>query len=137
MKKNHIAILCIIGLLSIISYLQCGREPGVCSTKIESFDDGYCEKVSIVPNKIYLFDKEKFAEKIIQDIRDNTLTDVIFSYDIQGFPNGIYISVYANKSAYRKGNCSFEITYLQQDTKYSFQYNIKDNPEKFILEVCP
>lgn len=136
MRKKHMAILCIVGLLTTISYLQYGREPDVCGTKIESFVDGYYEKVSIVSNKIYLFNKEAFARQIVREIRDNTLKNVMFSYDLQGYPNGLFISVYMNKSAYREGKRNFEITYLQ-DTKYGFQYNIKNSPDKFALEISP
>lgn len=136
MEKKYKAILFIVGLSIALIYLQYCREPNVCSTKIESFDNGYYENISIVSNKVYFFDKENFAEQLIQKVRNNTLKNVLFSYDLQGYPNGLYISVYINDLSYSKGNCSFVITYLQ-DIKYDFQYNIKDNPEKFVLEVKP
>ena len=52
MRKKHMAILCMIGLLATITYLQYGRESDVCGTKIESFVDGYYEKISITSNKM-------------------------------------------------------------------------------------
>ncbi len=134
MKRMYTIIICIIGIFTVLTYLQWGREPYVCDTRIECFNSGYFENISIVSNKICFFNKEKFAEQLIQKIGDNTIKNVRFSYDLQGYPNGLYISVYMNSYSYQKGICNFEIIYLQ-DIRYDFYYNIKDNPEKFILKI--
>ena len=67
-------------------------------------------------------------------IIDNSLKGILFSYDINGYPNGLYVTVYLNESSCRSGNSSFKISYTQ-DIQNGFRYNIKDNPEKFVLEI--
>lgn len=134
MKKHLIFVTITIFFMVSLAYTQWGREPEGCNTRIEIFNDGYLEHVSITSNSICIFDKENFAEQIIQKITGNSLKGIMFSYDIQGYPNGLYITVYMNKSSYNSEKSKFEISYLQDD-KYGFQYNIKDNPEKFSLEI--
>lgn len=120
-------------MLSLV-YLQWEREIEGCDTSVESFDIGYFEHVSVISNRLCVFDKENFAEQVIQEITNNSLKGILFSYDIQGYPNGLHITVYMNDYDYRNGKSRFEISY-SQDKEYCFRYNIKDNPEKFTLEI--
>jgi hypothetical protein len=136
MKKKNLALVLITIFISVPIYLQYWRMTEGYSSIVESSKNGYIENVSIVSNKLFITNKEKFAEQIIQDITDNTLKGIMFSYDIQGYPNGLYITVYMNNASYNSGKSSFEISY-SQDRKYGFQYNIKDNPEKFTLKIIP
>ena len=104
------------------------------SSTIESFKNGYVQDVSIVSHRIFIQDKEEFSREVIQMIIDNSLKGILFSYDINGYPNGLYVTVYLNESSCRSGNSSFKISYTQ-DIQNGFRYNIKDNPEKFVLEI--
>lgn len=104
------------------------------SSTIESFKNGYVQDVSIVSHRIFILDKEKFAREVIQMIIDNSLKGIMFSYDIKGYPNGLHITVYLNEASFRNGNSDFEIYYIQ-DGSYGFMYNIKDDPEKFVMEI--
>lgn len=134
MKKKTFALVLIIIFISVPIYLQYGRIIEGYNSIVENSENEYIENISIVSNKLFITNKEKFAEQIIQDITDNTLKGIMFSYDIQGYPNGIYITVYMNDHDYRNGKSCFKISYLQ-DSEYGFQYNIKDNPEKFTLKI--
>ncbi len=134
MKKIHISFFTTIALFMFLIYLQYGREIEAHNSIINNFESGYIEDISIVSNRIFIPDKEKFAYQAIQRIIDNSLKDIMFSYDIQGYPNELHITVYMNNSSYNSGKSKFEISYLQ-DSDYKFQYNIKDNPEKFTLEI--
>lgn len=58
----------------------------------------------------------------------------MFSYDIQGYPNGLHITVYMDDPDYRNGKSYFMISYLQND-RYNEKYNIRDDPEKFTLKI--
>lgn len=134
MKKKTFALALIIIFISVSIYLQCGRSTEGYNSIVENSDNGYVENISTVSNKLFITNKEKFAELIIQDITDNTLKGIMFSYDIQGYPNGIYITVYMNDHDYRNGKSCFMISYLQND-RYNEKYNIKDDPEKFTLKI--
>lgn len=100
---------------------------GLNST-VDSSSNGYTENVSIVSHRIYIPDKEEFAREVIQMIIDNSLKGIMFSYDINGYPNELHITVYLNEASFRNGNSDFEINYIQ-DGSYGFMYNIKDDPE--------
>lgn len=134
MKKYLIFVTITIFFIVSLAYTQWGREVEGSNTRIEIFNDGYLERVSITSNSICILDKENFAEQVIQKISNNSLKGIMFSYDIQGYPNGLYITVYMNNASYNIGKSKFEISYLQ-NSEYGFQYNIKDNPEKFTLEI--
>lgn len=134
MKKKNFTLVLIIIFISVLIYLQYGKSTEGYSNTIETSESGYIENISIVSNKLFITNKEKFAEQIIQDITNNTLKGIMFSYDIQGYPNGIYITVYMNDHDYRNGKSYFKISYLQND-RYDEKYNIKDDPEKFTLKI--
>ena len=104
------------------------------SSTIESFCNGNVENVSIVSHRIFISDKEEFSREVIQMIIDNSLKGILFSYDVNGYPNGLYITVYLNESSCRSGNSSFKISYTQ-NIQNGFRYNIKDDPEKFVLKI--
>ena len=110
--------------------------PGIegLNSTVDSSSNGYTENVSIVSHRIFIPDKEEFAREVIQMITDNSLKGILFSYDIKGYPNGLHITVYLNEASFRSGNSDFEIYYIQ-DGSYGFMYNIKDDPEKFVLEI--
>lgn len=101
---------------------------------IETFNNGYIQDVSIVSHRIFIPDKEEFAREVIQMIIDNSLMGIQFSYDINGYPNELNITVYLNESSCRNGNSIFKISYTQ-DIQNGFMSNIKDDPEKFVLEI--
>lgn len=104
------------------------------SSTVESFGNGYVQDVSILSHRIFIPDKEEFSREVIEMIIDNSLKGILFSYDVNGYPNGLYITVYLNESSCRSGNSSFKISYTQ-DIQNGFKYNIKDDPEKFVLEI--
>lgn len=67
-------------------YLQFGREEMIVNTRIDSFEGGYDEEVCIVANKVFIWDKERYAEELVERIIQNEFKNVRFSYDIVGYP---------------------------------------------------
>lgn len=80
MKKKRFVIVLIIIFISAPIYLQYGRVAEGYSNIVESSEGGYIENISIVSNKLFITNKEKFAEQIIQKITDNSLKGIMFSY---------------------------------------------------------
>ena len=101
MKKKYAICGLIICFVAIVIYLQFGREEMIVNTRIDSFEGGYDEEVCIVANKVFIWDKERYAEELVERIIQNEFKKVRFSYDIVGYPKKIRISVYNNKLAYR------------------------------------
>lgn len=135
MKKYYIIISFLLGIIIFFIYLQYGQNMEICNSTSETFKNGYCEDITVIANKLYIKDKQKFAKLVIQKCIDNSWDEIRFSYDLNGYPNELSIDVYTNmyKFTYRK-KVSFKIVY-SQDAEYNFKYNIKDNPEKFTIQI--
>lgn len=132
--RNKIFYCCLFAALAIllVGYLQYGRDVTVCSSNLTNFSDGNTEDITIMANKLYIFDKEKFAEHLLQRCVNNSFKEVRFSYDLNGYPNEVQISVYVNRMLWKLKKKAFEIHYISDGL---FDYNIADNPEMFRVEI--
>lgn len=95
MKKLRYIVLIVIILFLIFCYLQYGRKIEVRNTRIAGYQNGYSEDISIIANKIWISDKTKFAENVINTFTGNSFDNVKFSFDL-GYPSELNISVYMN-----------------------------------------
>lgn len=131
--KRKIMKLIVLCFLMICVYLQWGRGESVKSVISTSWDGKRTEHVTIVANKLYIWNKEGFSEKMIQMCIDNKLRDVRFSYDM-GYPVEIRLDIYANDVCRQLHIRCCEVRYAQPE-EFKYQYNVKDNPEKFTMTV--
>lgn len=135
MKKYsiRIIIICIFfGIISFSFYLQWGQEMEICNTTSETANNYYSLDITIIAHRLYIRDKEKFAESAIQKCVENSWKDIRFSYDLSGYPNELNIDVYMSNCAYHSHKMAFTIVYSQDN---NFEYNIKDNPDKFTIKL--
>ncbi|HIV42163.1 MAG TPA: hypothetical protein H9904_09345, partial [Candidatus Mediterraneibacter guildfordensis] len=82
MKKLKWIVLIVVIIFLVGFYLQFGREVEIRNTRITSYQNGYSEDVSIIANKLYIPDKDKFAKSMINTFIDNSFDDVKFSFDL-------------------------------------------------------
>lgn len=97
-----------------ISYIYwcSARNEKVVSSFVD-LSDGYCiQEISVVSNKLFVWDQKEYAKKLVVKALNNQYENVLFSYDIEGYPNEIRITVYDNRKNYKKGKKAFQITYL-------------------------
>lgn len=94
-KLKWLVLSVIIIIFGSFFYLQFGREMEIRNTRITSYQNGYSEDVSIIANKLYIADKDKFAKDVIDTFMDNSFNDVKFSFDL-GYPSELNIPVYMN-----------------------------------------
>lgn len=139
MKKRLLIISISIVVLSILYYLQWGSKSTIISgSRTETSGNIKTENIIVISNKLFIRDKERFALDIIQTCINNTLPDGIKSNiklsNDMGYPNKITLTVYMNDFFMEQGKESFKIIYAQ-DEKYHYQYNVKDNPEKFQITI--
>lgn len=135
MKKYKIIFAFLLCITFLFIYLQWGRDMELCHTNSERSENWYSEDITIVANKIYIQDKQKFAESVIQKCVENTWKEIRFSYDLGGYPNELNIDVYMNNYAYEYIKIpNFRIKYIQKNTLNN-NYNIKDNPDAFTLKI--
>ena len=110
-KRVYLAIVLVI---LMFGYLQYGRDVAVCSSNPRVNSDGYLEDIVIIANKLYIFDHEKFAKYILQRCEENSFKEVRFSYDLNGYPNEVHISVYMNHFEWKIKKKAFEILYISE-----------------------
>lgn len=116
-KKNRIWCFLIFILLSL-GYLQFGRDVKLISSMVSSSDHYYEQKLTIVANKLFIWDKDKFAKIMMQRCMTNDFREMKFSYDLNGYPNRIEITVYLNEIDRRYANSPFLIRSYSCDYKF-------------------
>ena len=131
-KFSRIVYLAVLLVIPILGYLQWGRDVAVWSSNPNIFSNGSLEEISIIANKLYIFDREKFARYVLQRCADNSFREVRFSYDLSGYPNEVHITVYMNRAAWKWRKKAFEIRWISEEDKH---YNIVENPEKYRIEI--
>lgn len=117
----------------------CGREEpeegmDVVRNRVVIMEHGTIEHLAIVTNTGEVEDWEACAMEIIEHCVNNDFQTVRFSYDRNGYPVELHAEVYLTKEDMKNGEAVFSMSYVQ-DESYGYQYNIKDHPEKFYLEL--
>ena len=130
---KKIVIFVNIVIILFLSYLQWGREVRICNSRSMVIGEYYTESITIVANTLYIGNREEFAKRMIQKCIDNSFKEIKFLYGTK-YPNELTIIVYLNKISWKQGNESFRIYFVQND-RYGYRYNIRDNPEKFTIEI--
>ena len=111
-------------------YLQYGRDVKVTSSMNFSSENYYEMELTVVANKLFIIDKQRFAEEMIERCIDNDFHDIKFSYDMMGYPNRLQIKVYLNEVSERYFTICYKIK-----AGNSPVYNVKDNPEMFDIHI--
>lgn len=131
---RFLTVFVFITIVVSLLYLQYGRDVKVETGSLNCSSEFYEQKLNVIANKLFVSNKEKFAEKMIERCIDNTFHEVRFSYDITGYPNRIYISVYPNELSRKLGVNHFTILY-RAGTESDYVYNVKDHPEMFKIKI--
>ena len=130
MKRRIVAMAVIICMIIGFLYLQYGRDVNVTSSMNFSSGNYYEMEFTVVANKLFIIDKQRFAEEMIERCIDNNFHDIKFSYDMLGYPNRLQINVYLNEFS----KSHFTILYMTE-SENGMDYNIKDNPDKFMISI--
>ena len=125
MKRRIVAMAVIICMITGFLYLQYGRDVKVTSSMNFSSGNYYEMEFTVVANKLFIIDKQRFAEEMIE-----RCIDIKFSYDMMGYPNRLQINVYLNEFS----KSHFTILYMTE-SENGMDYNIKDNPDKFMISI--
>ena len=96
-----------------------------------TFGNGSTMDITIIANRLYIRNEKEFAEQMLQRCVDNSFHEVRFSYDMNGYPNELSISVYMNPTMWKMKKRVFQIRY-EQDLEY--KYDIRDGIDKFKVE---
>lgn len=133
MKKQYVVTSIVVCVIIIFAYLQYGREEKVVSSMANTSDSYYEQEFSIVANKLFIWDKEKYAKKLIEKAIENKYRNVRFSYDLMGYPNEINISVYCSVWEYRQGDRMLQV-FARKKKGYS-EKSGKNSTDIFKIQV--
>ena len=78
MKKGKVIMIVAIGFLviGVLGYLQYGRDVSVCGSRGHTFGNGRTMDITIIANRLYISDKEEFAEQMLERCVDNSFHEV-------------------------------------------------------------
>ena len=128
--KNKIivvSILVICLLCSCDEQKEYTGEMDVTSSRSTLASDGYREDITVVVDVEKIVDYEDCAWTIIDHYIANDFKNIKFSFDIKGYPYKFSADVYVVEN----DDPIFRMNYIAG----SYQYNIKDNPERYTLEI--
>lgn len=94
-----------------VFYINSTGEPDVLNTKISMNQQGYSLKLEINANRLWIVDKDKLKDELIEKTLENNFDNVRFSYDVLGYPDEVQITVYANELTRRLNISVFEVEY--------------------------
>lgn len=110
-KKIRIMSLCLLFFILGFFYLQVSHKPTICNVITCSDAKGYTTNLSITANKLIIFNQNKLQQELIDGIRKNNFKNMLFSYDVMGYPRECNVTVYTNKLAKKLGIPAFTFRY--------------------------
>ncbi|MBM6668782.1 hypothetical protein H6A64_13295 [Lacrimispora saccharolytica] len=132
LKKIGIFAIILLCLSGCSSSPSSSNEMDVYNSRTIAFENGYIEDLTIIVNKKHITDYEECAKEIIKKYINNEYQSMIFSFDF-GYPAELNATVFLSENDIDNSHPIFEMTYSQEFNTY--EYNIKDNPEKFHIEI--
>ena len=131
-KIKRVALIFLIVFLIIGFYLQYGRDMDVYNSYVFSVGSHNEQNLKIVANKLWIKDKRKYAEEILEKCKANSFKSIDFCYDSY-IPNELYVDVYLSDIYIKIGHPLFSFSYLPEDAKS--EYNFLDDSEKYVLKI--
>lgn len=132
MKRKIVPIVLIV-LFIIFLYLQYGRKMDVVNSFSTSSTNYHEENIIVVANKLYISDKEKFAENIVNNCVENNFKSIFFDYKMRK-PNALHVTVYLSEVTKRLSFPVFTFSYITDKNEVGL-YNIIDNSENYRIRI--
>ena len=124
--------ICILALIAMWN-LQFGREMEVYNSFTTSADNFEMASLNVVVNRLFVPNKEKCANEILQHCIKNDFKNILFSYDY-AIPNELKVDVYLAEWDIRHSRKLFSFEYVAEDN-LRYQYNILDDTDKFQMFI--
>ena len=93
-------------------YLQFSRKPTVISVVTNADSSGYAASLTITANKLFIADRSKLQQILINHILDNDFKNMMFSYDVIGYANEYSVTVHTNAWTKKLGLSPFTFRYV-------------------------
>lgn len=108
--KKKLIIVGLLFVLVLLFYLQYGRDVYVCYTATCGSENSIREEVTLYANKLFIEDKERFAQEMIERYVTNSFNEVYFSRD-KGTVEEVKFLVYLNQYKRERYRKEFDIVY--------------------------
>ena len=66
MKKSYIIMGILICIIAFLGYLQYGHEEQAVNTMVSTSGAFYKQEFDVIANKLFILDKEKYVEELIE-----------------------------------------------------------------------
>ena len=111
------------------------KEIDIISASGHKADNWYSESISVLEDEEVISNKEACVYEIIQRVVADDFKEIDFSFEENGYPNELSVTVYTSKQAFEIGINTFEFEYVTEyDSELIWnQNNIKDNLDKFMI----
>ena len=111
------------------------KEIDVISASGHKTDNWYSESNSVFVDEATISNREACVYEIIRRVVADDFKEIDFSFEENGYPNELSVTVYTSKQAFEVGIKAFEFEYVTEydSEKIWNQNNIKDNPDKFLI----
>lgn len=109
-QKIFLIILCLSFLLGFF-YLQFSRKPTVDNVVTNADISGYTATLTITVNKLFIVDKHRLQQVLTNHILNNDFENMMFSYDVMGYPKECTVTVYTNNWVKKLGIPAFTFRY--------------------------
>lgn len=128
MKKivSSISVVLIVIILGFSIYLEPWSDIKISNSLLDGNKDSYSEKLTLIANDLYIDDTEVFSEEMLDRFIENDFKNVRFSFDQNGYPDKVQISVYSNNLSHQLHNQAFCIVANKSsDNPIKYDYSIE------------
>lgn len=123
MKKRTLAIIFTVSIL-IILYFQNGLPIKVITSFNYSSKDSTETQITIMSNKLFIFNPTEYADILLQQYKDNSLPKICLSTDLVDKPQKITFIVYTNYLTYKLHKQAFSATYCLEPDSLNYVLEI-------------
>lgn len=132
MKKQILIIVCVFALFltfaTVIGRSNAGGDEGeidVVWSRNTTYQEGSETNMAVVLNNPeFSEDYDETAKIIVRKFLCNDFPSVLFSFDINGYPNEIAIEVYENQKEYESNSMIFTIEGSLDSNEENYAYSI-------------
>lgn len=132
MKKQILIIVCVLALLltfaTVIGRSNAGGDEGkidVVWSRNTTYQEGSETNMAVVLNNPdYSEDYDETAKIIVRKFLRNDFPSVLFSFDINGYPNEIAIEVYESQKDYENNSMLFTIEGSLNSNERNYAYSV-------------
>lgn len=97
MKRRLILTIFFTLFSFYILYLQFGRPATIHNVTTTKTSEGYVCHITIVANKLVIFNKNKLQEILLQKIKDNDFDNMLLSDELLANMKELHVTVYTNR----------------------------------------